>query len=281
MRMVGLDMLDLGIFKSVMCFTMVVLIFTPVAAQDWEKASTAYESGDFAKAVEELRPLVEANDAASALAANLLGRLYEAGDGVPKDYAQAISYYRLAAEKGLDVGQHNLGVMYDKVLQNYKEAVKWYRLAAEQNNAESQYNLGSMYLNGLGVVQDSKEAVSWLRLAAGQGLAAAQSNLGILYQEGNGVLQNYEESVGWFRLAAVQGNAIAQSNLGVVYEYGEGVLQDNVMAHMWYNIASANGHKKSVGYRDERTAVMTSEDISTAQAMARECMSSGYITCGY
>ena len=66
-----------------------------------------------------------------------------------------------------------------------------------------------------------------------------------------------------------------------MYENGDGVLQDNIMAHMWYNIASANGHEKAGGYRDERAGLMTSADISKAQAMARECMSSGYTKCGY
>jgi uncharacterized protein len=42
--------------------------------------------------------------------------------------------------------------MYDNgngVVQDYAEAVKWYRLAAEQGNAQAQYNLGLMYANGM------------------------------------------------------------------------------------------------------------------------------------
>ena len=84
----------------------------------------------------------------------------------------------------------------------------------------------------------------------------------------------------WTPLAD-QGNASAQYNLGIMYGQGQGVLQDNVMAHMWYNIASANGNDKSGEWRDERAGLMTPADISKAQAMARECMSSGYTKCGY
>jgi uncharacterized protein len=65
--------------------------------------------------------------------------------------------------------------MYEKrqmaLVQDYAEAVKWYRLAAEQGNANAQYNLGVMYDNGDGVVQDYAEAVKWYRLAAEQGNA--------------------------------------------------------------------------------------------------------------
>ena len=83
-----------------------------------------------------------------------------------------------------------------------------------------------------------------------------------------------------FRKLAEQGNADGQNGLGVMYEKGRGLLQDNVMAHMWYNLASANGAEKAGEWRDERAGLMTAADISKAQAMARECMNSGYENCG-
>ena len=77
------------------------------------------------------------------------------------------------------------------------------------------------------------------------------------------------------------GYADALFELGTLYEYGEGVLQDNVMAHMWHNISSANGNEKAGERRDEIAALMIPADVSKAQSMARECMSSGYTKCGY
>ena len=68
--------------------------------------------------------------------------------------------------------------MYDEgegVPQDDAEAVRWYRLAAEQGDATAQYNLGLMYDEGEGVPQDDAEAVRWYRLAAEQGDASAQS----------------------------------------------------------------------------------------------------------
>ena len=50
--------------------------------------------------------------------------------------------------------QSILGVMYANgrgVPQDYAEAVKWYRLAADQGDAEAQHNLGVMYASGEGV----------------------------------------------------------------------------------------------------------------------------------
>ena len=54
------------------------------------------------------------------------------------------------------------------VPQDAAEAVQWYRLAAEQGLADAQYNLGVMYANGEGVPQDNVEAHMWLNLAASQ-----------------------------------------------------------------------------------------------------------------
>ncbi len=49
------------------------------------------------------------------------------------------------AEQGMAAAQYNLALMYDNgegVPENDAEAVKWYRKAADQGNAEAQSNLG-------------------------------------------------------------------------------------------------------------------------------------------
>ena len=73
------------------------------------------------------------------------------------------------------------------VLEDDAEAVRWYRMAAEQGLAEAQYNLGYRYANGRGVLEDDAEAVRWYRMAAEQGYAMAQVNLGYRYDNGEGV----------------------------------------------------------------------------------------------
>jgi Asp-tRNA(Asn)/Glu-tRNA(Gln) amidotransferase A subunit family amidase len=52
------------------------------------------------------------------------------------------------------------------------EAVRWYRMAAEQGSADAQSNLGVMYANGEGVVQDDARAYLWFNLA----VAASQGD---------------------------------------------------------------------------------------------------------
>ncbi len=88
------------------------------------------------------------------------------------------------------------------VPQDYAEAVKWYRLAAEQGDAGAQYNLGDMYANGQGVPQDYAEAVKWYRLPPSRAMPHAQYNLGVMYDNGQGVPQDYVQAHMWFNLAA-------------------------------------------------------------------------------
>ncbi|MEO2195018.1 MAG: tetratricopeptide repeat protein [bacterium] len=52
------------------------------------------------------------------------------------------------------------------VPQDDAEAVRWYRLAADQGVALAQYNLGLMYQFGSGVPQDDVQAHMWFNLAA-------------------------------------------------------------------------------------------------------------------
>lgn len=97
---------------------------------------------------------------------------------------------------------------------NYAEAVKWYRKAAEQGYARAQTNFGYMYEKGYGVTQNYTEAVKWYRKAAEQGEAMAQNNLGWMYQYGyGGVTKNIAEARRWYEKAAAQGNELAKNNL--------------------------------------------------------------------
>jgi hypothetical protein len=124
---------------------------------------------------------------------NSLGQMAYDGDGVPKDYA---------------------------------EAAKWYRMAAEQGYAKAQHNLALMHENGEGGPQDYVEAAKWYLLASQQGLAASQNNLAALYETGRGVPQSDSEAIKWYREGFKNGDENAVSNLNrllckVVFAYGD------------------------------------------------------------
>ncbi len=87
---------------------------------------------------------------------------------------------------------------------------------------------------------------------------------------GEGTPQDYKEALKWYVKAAEQGDAESQVNLGVMYGLGQGTLQDYVRAHMWFNLAAASGITKAVQQRDRTAKLMTPQQISEAERMARE-----------
>jgi TPR repeat protein len=163
-----------------------------------------------------------------------LGDCYHKGRGVAKDEAEAVEWYRKAAEQGHCVAQNNLGVCYHGgtgVDKDEAEAVEWYRKAAEQGHSEAQFNLGICYDND--VEMDVAEAVKWYREAAEQGHSQAQFCLGSAYKFGEGVDKDEAEAVKWYRKAAEQGDRLAIRVLARRYRHGIGVEKDEAEASRW------------------------------------------------
>ena len=104
---------------------------------------------------------------------------------------------------GCSTGQDRFSEAYDALQRgDYATAYRGFRLLAEEGNAVSQHNLGYMYANGRGVPRDYAEAARWYRRAAEQGLAPAQLMLGFFYGMGRGVPRNLVQAYKWFSLAA-------------------------------------------------------------------------------
>ncbi len=93
---------------------------------DFQKGEEAYEAGDYATALRELRPLAEQGHAESQ---HVLAEMYAGGDGVAQDSVQMVEWYRKAAEQGVAWAQNNIGNMYDKgqgVAQDDAQAAEWF-----------------------------------------------------------------------------------------------------------------------------------------------------------
>lgn len=95
----------------------------------------------------------------------------------------------------------------------YLEAMSWYRKAAQNGLAKAQHNIGVLYGNGLGVPKDDSEAMRWYQKAADQGYAPAQYNLGVHYESGAGVPKSIKKARYWYKLAADQGDEDAKKAL--------------------------------------------------------------------
>ncbi len=100
---------------------------------DMADGLAAFDAGDYARAFHEGHGLAHAGAAEAQVA---LAGLYLAGQGTRADAA---------------------------------EALRWYRLAAEGGDAVAQLNLGDLLSRGLGVARDPVGAYVWFALAAAQG----------------------------------------------------------------------------------------------------------------
>jgi TPR repeat protein len=198
---------------------------------------------DHAEAVKWYRKAADQNH---ALAQVYLGVCYENGQGVVKDEVEAVKWYRKAADQNDALAQHNLWVCYASgkgVTKDEVEAAKWYRKAAEQKDANVQWGLGVCYAIGEGgVAKDEVEAVNWYRKAAEQNYGLAQRSLGDCYYEGRGVPKDYVEAVKWYRKAAEQNHTEAGYSLGVCYARGQGVAENYVEAVKWFRKVAEWNH---------------------------------------
>ncbi|HUE45797.1 MAG TPA: hypothetical protein VMO81_06045 [Aestuariivirgaceae bacterium] len=100
-----------------------------------------------------------------------LGSMYEHGRGRPVDREQAVALYEQAAAAGNINAMHNLAVLRIDASgrRDYAQAASWFRKAAERGLKDSQFNLAVLYERGLGVARNPENAVFWYSLAAVQG----------------------------------------------------------------------------------------------------------------
>jgi hypothetical protein len=85
---------------------------------------------------------------------DLLGQLYEHGQGVAQDYGKARQWYEKAAAKDNADAMKSIGTLYAEglgVQQDYGKAREWYEKAIAKDNARAMINLGWLYDNGQGV----------------------------------------------------------------------------------------------------------------------------------
>jgi len=148
------------------------------------------------------------------------------------------------------------------------QAVQWYKLAAEQGNTSALVILGAMFEFGQGIEEDLTEALKWYKLAAAKNNLDAQYQLAQIYRYRRNFSQDFAEAARWYKLAAEQGHADSQFNIGMMYWDGKGVLQDYLLAYMWLHLSAVNGNKNALEKCELIAHEMTIDQIETAQKMA-------------
>jgi len=107
-------------------------------AEPIDDGLAAFESEDYATALEILLPLAEAGDLEASYT---VGVIYDFGRGVNQDDMAAGVWYRLPAENGMAEAQLAMAVLFDSgegILQNVVEAYAWSSIAADQGLAKAE-----------------------------------------------------------------------------------------------------------------------------------------------
>jgi len=125
--------------------------------QAFREGLSAYNSGDFQRAMKIWIPLAEKEDAASQAG---IGFMYHRGMGVIVDNGKAAYWLRKAAEHGQPEGQFMLGSLYfygAGVEKSYVQAYAWCDLAQDGGSADAQ-SCRDAALQSLGSEQEQKAA---------------------------------------------------------------------------------------------------------------------------
>ena len=154
-----------------------------------------------------------------ALGQQHLADAYRTGRlGLPRDPAEALRLYHIAADHGLPGAVYMLGVLAEAgegQTADADVALGFYRRAAEAQWPAALLRLGDAARDGtLGQTKDDAAAVAFYRRAAALGLPLAQANLGWMLERGRGVAADPAAALARYRAAATQGSPSRRCALG-------------------------------------------------------------------
>lgn len=187
----------------------------------------------------------------------LLGMAYQLGcPGSTHDPAEALKWYRLAADQGNTIAANQIAVSYDPAerfagLRGHdpEEALHWYRQAAENGlDVVAQFNVGEL-LHQMG---RNAEAVDWYRKGTENGVSLAAIGLVELYDQGKVLAgkskqENWKEAVEYFQRLANAGNPAAQYVMAQGYRQGWlGLHRDLKQSFELYRKAAEQGWPRSM-----------------------------------
>jgi TPR repeat protein len=115
------------------------------------------------------------------------------------------------ADSGSVVAQGTLGISYLyglEVSQDYAAAMRWLTLAAERGASRPTFHLGRMHEERWGVPVNYKRAGQLYQKAADRGEWLAYVHLARLYRFGRGTAVNEEAALEWYDVAVSESETI-------------------------------------------------------------------------
>ncbi|KAJ3598966.1 hypothetical protein NHX12_032929 [Muraenolepis orangiensis] len=164
-----------------------------------------------------------------------------------------VYFLKLKAESGDIQSQKQLASMsfwgQNGVPKDVATAVSWYRkIAKRMKDADAMYNYALLLMKGQGVKKNLTESVRLLEKAIEMGSVAALNAVGWYYSS---VVRNASRAIQYFQRAALNGSRDAVYNLGLYHlsgEHPEDLHKNQTAAFQCFLNASRSGHSgASVG----------------------------------
>lgn len=170
-----------------------------------------------------------------------LSIVYSVGVGrVHEDMNKSIYWAKKAAKNKNEAACLILGRYYESgtdVKKNYKEAKKWFEKAREIDGSSiATFYLGTFYHSGKGVKRDCKKALGYFESVVNQDEHGhAYYLMGNIYHFGkDGVPQSYKKACDYYLKAFLNGFAEGATEIGLMYQKGLHFAKDEERAYCWF-----------------------------------------------
>lgn len=204
------------------------------------------EAGDENELRRAFELLSQAAGMGHALAQDVLGNMYEDGDGAPLDIGTAAELYRMSAEQDCPPGLYDYGMLFLDGHGVPQDAERGFALISKAvsvgNDPEHMFTLSVLYLKGEGVGKDEAKSLELLRRAERLGSIDAKANLGAMYLTGEGLPKDQDKAFRLLREASEEQDCSAMCNLALMYEQGIVVEKDMRTAISYYRQAADLGY---------------------------------------
>jgi hypothetical protein len=157
------------------------------------------------------------------------------------------------------------------VARDYGQAIKWFQRAAQSGVARANYDLGVIYFYGLGVPEDNGMARRWLEKAVAQRYSPAMTLLGLIAEREQ---SGSAEALTLWRNAAEAGDPWAESLLGSAHlaaRAKEDGSENLILGLYWLERARSRGVEPVGGLLQHVWATVPADQLEavTGQVFAR------------
>ena len=150
-----------------------LLLVAAPALADVKAGVDAWNQGDYARAVEQWRPLAIGGNADAQFN---LGQAYKLGRGVPVDAGIALEWFQRAAQQNHRQAADNYGLLLFQQGRR-EEAMPYIRASADRGEPRAQYLYATALFNGDLAERDWVRAYALMTRASQSGLAQATTSL--------------------------------------------------------------------------------------------------------